>query len=165
MSGTLTIHSSGDGSILSGHSWIQYQPDTGGSSTYGTWGNDPLGQGNGLHKDLEEGRTGDAYRSEHITDEQEKKLFAKIGEYEKKGDDGWGYLHPCSAFAADAWASATGEHLADRSYGVISNPSKLKESITAANKADAKARPDPPPLPGQSSRKIAEAVEPCSGSA
>jgi hypothetical protein len=164
MSGTLTIHSSGDGSLLSGHSWIQYQPDTGGDTTYGTWGNNPMGQGNGLHTNLEQGRTGDASRSVHITNEQEKKLLAKTDEYQKKGEDGWTYLHPCSAFAADAWAAATGEHLADRSFGVISNPSKLKESIIAADKADTRFRPDPPPVPGHSVRQIAEAVEPCARS-
>src|SRR5271157_2937242 len=134
MAGSLTINSSGDGSLLSGHSWIEYQPDGGQPTTYGTWGNDPNGLGNGLHEDLELGRTGDAQRTVRITDEQEKQLYAKIKEYKDKGAGGWGYLDPCSSFAEDVWQSVTGEKLADRSFGIISNPSKLKESILEKNK-------------------------------
>jgi hypothetical protein len=165
MSGILTIHSSGDGSLLSGHSWIEYQQDGGEDHTYGTWGNNPLGLGNGLHEDLEKGRTGDATRSIHITDDQEKKLFQTIDDYRKKGADGWEYLNPCSAFAADAWHAATGENLASRSYFVISNPSKLKESILDADRL--KPEPDGRRLdiltrPSGSSRLAKAACVPCS---
>ena len=132
MAGTLTINSSGDGSLLSGHSWIVYQPDGGNATTYGTWGNNPGGLGNGLHLNLEAGRVADASRTVRLNDDQEAKLLAKIKEYDGKGANGWGYLSPCSAFAADAWQTATGESLSDRS-GIISNPSKLKQSISNAN--------------------------------
>jgi hypothetical protein len=160
MAGKLTIHSSGDGSLLSGHSWVEYQPDGGEARTYGTWGNNPTGRGNGLFVDLEKGRAGDASRSVRLDDEQEKKLYAKIKSYQDKGQDGWGYLSPCSAFAADAWQTATGEKLSHRSMG-ISNPSKLKESIKGAGQAKAQS---PPRLtrPASSRRLIRQAVEPCS---
>jgi hypothetical protein len=165
MSGTLTINSSGDGQLLSGHSWIEYAPDGGAAHTSGTWGNNPLGEGNGLHMDLEQGRNGDAQRSMHLDDEQERRLMATIEEYQKKGPDGWGYLSPCSTFAADAWEAATGERLATRSYGVVSNPSKLKESIEAANgKDEASARATLDTRPASSRRQIGEAVERCSTS-
>ncbi len=81
LSGTLTIHSSGvgDGSSgsggLSGHSWISYTPDGGITTTYGTWGNNPYGMGNGLHENLEQGRQGDASRSMYLNDEQEAALY------------------------------------------------------------------------------------------
>ena len=140
MPGTLTIHSNGDGSLLSGHSWIEYRRDGGESHTYGTWGNNPTGEGNGLFKDLEKGRPSDASRSMRISDEQEKVLFAKIKEYEDKGENGWRYLNPCSGFAADAWQTTTGEKLDHRSYGV-SNPSKLKQSIEEKNKQAAQPQP------------------------
>lgn len=136
MGGTLTIHSSGTGETLSGHSWIEFTPDNGGESvTYGTWGNDPGGKGNGLHRDLEKGRTSDASRSMKINDEQQAALFKKVSEYDRKGEDGWGYLSPCSTFAEDAWSTATGEHLEHRA-GPISNPSRLKRSIEEANARD-----------------------------
>lgn len=162
MAGTLTINSSGDGSLLSGHSWIEYQPDGGESKTYGTWGNNPTGKdSNGLHEDLEKGRVADASRTVRLDDEQEKRLLDKIKEYRDKGQKGWGYLSPCSAFAADAWQAATGEKLAHRS-GIISNPSKLKKSIEAAEKKGATSKPSSQPSrPKSSGRSIAQAIEPC----
>lgn len=166
MAGRLTIHSSGDGHLLSGHSWIEYQPDGGDSVTYGTWGNDPLGLGNGMHVDLEKGRSSDVERTVQITDQQEKKLIAKIEEYEKKGKDGWSILHPCSAFAADAWQAVTGEKLNDRSYGIISNPSKLKESIEAANGKTTESAAKPSgSRPPSSRRPISAAIQPCGAKA
>ena len=81
LAGTLTSNSSGTGEILSGPSWIEYTPDGGETKTYGTWGNNPTGEGNGLFENLELGRVSDANRSTHINDEQEKKLFDKIQEY------------------------------------------------------------------------------------
>src|SRR5579863_7028340 len=144
MAGYLTINSSGDGTLLSGHSWIEYTPDGGQPTTYGTWGNNPEGLGNGLHQDLELGRTGDATRTIYINGEQEKELYKKIQEYKDKGGGGWDYLHPCSSFAADVWQAVTGQTLADRSFGIISNPSKLKESILQKDK-------EQPSQPGTSS--------------
>lgn len=164
MAGTLTIHSSGDGTLLSGHSWIEYQPDGGAPTTYGTWGNNPEGLGNGLHENLELGKTSDASRSAHLDDEQEQKLYAVVQQYKGKGEDGWGYLSPCSTFAEDAWEAATGEKLATRSYGIISNPSKLKDSIEATN-ANSPAPPDPANRPTSSLRQVSQPTEPCHSSA
>ena len=165
MSGTLTIYSTGDGSILSGHSWISYQPDHGELTTYGTWGNNPENLGNGLHTNLEKGHTADAQRSMHLNDDQEKALYAKIEEYKDKGEDGWSPLSPCSAFASDTWQTATGEKLQDRSFGVVSNPSRLKGSIDSANNetsGDMRVGQTSVQRSG-SIRKIRSATEPCSG--
>jgi RHS repeat-associated protein len=65
LAGWVTINSSGNGgsSMTSGHSWISYTPDGGSTTTYGTWGNNPTGHGNGLFENLEAGRTGDASRA------------------------------------------------------------------------------------------------------
>ena len=163
MSGTLTIHSSGTGEVLSGHSWIEYTPDVGETKTYGTWGNNPTGDGNGLFENLELGRVSDASRSTHINDEQEKKLFDKIQEYKDKGENGWGYLTPCSSFAEDSWETATGESLPDRSWGIISNPSQLKQSIISANGESANVE-TPPQRPMSSRRKVGSSVQPCPSS-
>ena len=134
MAGTLTIHSTGGQGLMSGHSWIEYQPDGGVSKTYGTWGNNPRGRGNGLHEDLEQGIPPGVTRSARLDDAQEGALMAKIDAYSAEGADAWGYLSPCSTFAADAWEAGTGESLDHRS-GVISNPTRSNESIVAANDA------------------------------
>ena len=160
MAGTLTINSSGTGEVLSGHSWIEYTPDGGETKTYGTWGNNPTGEGNGLFENLELGRVSDVNRSTHINDEQEKKLFDKIQEYKDKGANGWGYLTPCSSFAQDTWKTATGESLSDRSWGIISNPSKLKQSIISANGENADIG-TPPQRPMSSRRKVGSSVQSC----
>ena len=165
MAGTIVIHSSGDGQILSGHSWIEYTPDGGAPNTYGTWGNNPTGTGNGLFEGLELGRTSDASRSMRIDDQQEKKLYDTIEKYKKEGGDAWGYLNPCSGFAAEAWKAATGESLGHRS-GIISNPSKLKSTIDAANANDvkkaSKADPKPnPSRPSSSRRDCRSSVQTC----
>jgi RHS repeat-associated protein len=137
LSGTLIINSNGtnDGSSgsggLSGHSWISYTPDGGSTTTYGTWGNNPIGLGNGLFQNLEVGRTGEATRSTHLNDDEEAQLKNIINAYRKQGDKGWKYLSPCSSFASDAWNGATGESLSP--YGPYSNPSSLKNSIIDAN--------------------------------
>jgi RHS repeat-associated protein len=110
LSGTLTIHSSGDGGI-SGHSWISYTPDGGQTTTYGTWGNNPTGAGNGLFENLESGRTGDASRTMHIDDAGESALMDRIQDYRNMGQDAWQYGNPCSGFARDAWQKGTGEDL------------------------------------------------------
>lgn len=167
MAGILTIHSSGTGEILSGHSWIEYKPDGGEAKTYGTWGNNPTGEGNGLFENLELDQPSDASRSMRISDQEEAKLFNKIKEYKQLGQEGWGYLSPCSTFAADAWEAGTGEKLAHRSGMAISNPSKLKSSIDAANKKDMKAAAAPdrkpkPVRPSSSRRSYNNSVQPCS---
>lgn len=156
MAGMLTIHSSGSGEMLSGHSWIEYVPERGVAKTYGTWGNDPIGKGNGLFENIELGRSSDASRTMHIDDKHEAELLSLIDQYKKEGNSGWGYLSPCSTFAADAWKAGTGETLSHRS-GIISNPSKLKTSIEAAAAKDAKKAAErtekPKPARPSSSRK------------
>ena len=136
MAGLLTIHSDGlgvDVNMLSGHSWIEYHKDSEPNSrTYGTWHN-PLGQGRGLYENLERNRKGHVRRQVWLTDEQEKKLLAKIDQYKARGRNAWQYGNPCSGFASDAWQAATGEYLNSRLNGVISNPSTLKGAISAAN--------------------------------
>ena len=134
LSGILIVQSSGNGgsSMTSGHSWISFTKDGGGTTTYGTWGNNPMNLGNGLHENLEAGRTADASRSTHIDDAQEAKLMGLINTYKEKGSAAWRIGAPCSTFARDAWESGTGEYL-NSNYGPISNPTTLKESIISAN--------------------------------
>jgi hypothetical protein len=164
VAGSLTIHSEGSGELLSGHSWIEYSKDGGATHTYGTWGNDPLGTGNGLFEDLERGRTSDVSRTVTLTDDQEKQLFDEIEKARSKGQNGWGYLNPCSSFAAETWNKVTGEDLGHRS-GLISNPSKLKSAIHEANNKGAPMpgvfAPTPSSRPASSRRLISSAVEPC----
>lgn len=131
------INSSGTGDGIlgsggaSGHSWISYTQHGGTTGTFGTWGNNPLGLPNGLEHNLELGRVGDATRSSELNDTQEAALYKLIKQYENKGEKAWGYSHPCSSFAADAWNAATGESLSP--YGPYSNPSSLKQSIIDAH--------------------------------
>ncbi|HKS29787.1 MAG TPA: RHS repeat-associated core domain-containing protein [Pyrinomonadaceae bacterium] len=133
LSGTLTIHSSGSGGP-SGHSWVTYTTDSGKTTTYGTWGNNPHGLGNGLQENLEAGWSGDASRSKHIDDAAEAQLYAEIQRYKDQGEDAWGYLNPCSGFASDAWKAGTGESLNSRDFLGISTPTNLRDSIEGANK-------------------------------
>lgn len=168
MAGLLTIHSSGTGELLSGHSWIEYVPDGGVAKTYGTWGNNPTGAGNGLFENLELGKTSDVSRSLRIDDAHEAKLMSLIDQYKKEGSEGWGYLSPCSSFADDAWKTGTGESLSHRS-GIISNPSKLKESIKAANQNDANqasadGKKPTPKRPKSSRRRCGSSVQRCNKS-
>lgn len=137
LSGILVINSSGAGDGIlgsggvSGHSWVSYTPDGRQTATYGTWGNNPQGLPNGLEHNLELGRIGDATRAAKLTDEEEVAFYGVVKKYEGDGESAWGYLHPCSSFAADAWNSSTGESLSPN--GPYSNPSSLKQSIIDAN--------------------------------
>jgi RHS repeat-associated protein len=130
-SGRLEIRSSGT-TGLGSHSWIVYTPDGGKPTTYGTWGNNPTGRGNGLFTNLEAGRSSDASRAMHLNDKQEATLNSVISSYASKGEDAWKLGEPCSTFASDAWNQSTGEHL-DATLGPISNPTTLTESIISAN--------------------------------
>jgi len=120
--------------MTSGHSWITYFPDGGVAQTYGTWGNNPVGLGNGLFVNIEKelGMVGDATRSLHIDDSQEQAVLALIRQYLNMGPNAWQYGAPCSSFARDAWKAGTGESL-NANWGPISNPTTLKESIVQAN--------------------------------
>jgi hypothetical protein len=136
----LTIHSSGDGTqvsnstIFTGHSWIVFQNlGNGKSTTYGTWGNNPRGLGNGLHENLEQGAQGKASASAELTQDQADKFFATVNQYRAMGPNGWQYGNPCSGFASDAFFSATNNQLNSRTGGIVSNPSKLMLSIKELN--------------------------------
>jgi RHS repeat-associated protein len=137
-SGTVTVYSDprGGGS-LSGHAYITYTSDsTGQIHAYGTYGNNPLGIGNGLQPnyDLNYPLTSSAAsRSAHIDDTAEASLMNAIQGISNEGGRGWGYLSPCSDFASDMWDVATGENLRDRNWFGISNPKTLANSITKAN--------------------------------
>lgn len=132
-SGELTIYSIGN-SLLDGHSWISFtSDDTGETTTYGTWGNNPTGEGNGLFENLEQGYGAQATRTVQLDDEQEAALMKTINQYREKGENAWNLLGPCSKFAQDAWESATGEYLNANTFIIINNPSTLKKSIIEAN--------------------------------
>jgi hypothetical protein len=139
MAGILQIHCAIAGSNRIGHSWIEYRPIDGTSTTYGTWGNDPAGRGNGLLENVERGLIRPtATRSKIIDHEQELRLFGIIEQYRQRGQDAWSLLTPCSTFAAEAWAGATGEHLVHQT-ALVSTPSRLAASIREANHRDAVA--------------------------
>jgi hypothetical protein len=137
LSGELTIYAWGTG-LFDGHAWISFTSDeTGETTTYGTWGNNPNGLGNGLHENLEKGSRAEASRTVQISDEQEAALMKTIGEYKAKGEKGWTLLGPCSEFAKDAWNSATGEYLNANTAIIVNNPETLKKSIIKANGGEA----------------------------
>lgn len=150
MSTFLHVHCYVEQGTLFGHSWIECCPADGYSTTYGTWGNNPNGAGNGMFENVEHER----YKASHtrtavIDDDQMARLRAVIERYRAAGTTAWSLTSPCSAFASEAWEAATGEHLAHRTAS-ISNPGTLARSITAANQAerkqtaDSKARLRPP---------------------
>lgn len=136
MSAVLTIHSSLTSDTRFGHSWIEYCPGAGMAVTYGTWGNNPAGQGNGLLENVEAGYRADTSRTLAISSEQEERLQVILECYRRRGDNAWTLLAPCSAFAAEAWEYVTGERLVHRT-AMVSNPTRLAKSILAANAADA----------------------------
>ena len=141
LSGEITIYSNGGGgnsseNMISGHSWITYtSDDTNKTTSYGVWGNNPYGMGNGLLENVELTKgmtTSDASRTSHIDDKQETAMFATIQDYKDKGASGWMLMAPCSAFAQDAWNDATGEYL-NANTSIVNNPQTLKNSIINAN--------------------------------
>ncbi len=134
LAGTLVIHSASSGtssSSTSGHSWVSFTPDGGGQTTYGTWGNDPTGQGNGLFTNLEQDFQSDVSRSTHLDDMQEQAFNDTVSDYQSKGDGGWSLTNPCSGFASEAWKNSTGEKLSDG--WPVSTPTTLKNSIFKKN--------------------------------
>ena len=145
MAGILHIHCAIAGSNRIGHSWIEYRPIGGTSTTYGTWGNDPAGRGNGLLENVERGLIKPtATRSKIIDHDQERRLFEIIERYRQRGGDAWSLLTPCSTFAAEAWEYATGEQLIHQT-ALISTPARLVASIREANHRDAVAALRPKP--------------------
>nr|GEU28173.1 hypothetical protein [Tanacetum cinerariifolium] len=120
------------GTSLAGHSWIEYCPAGDNNRTFGTWGNDPVGKGNGLLEGLELGYAPTHSRTAAIDANQAARLLDVIARYAALGSAGWMIASPCSAFAAEAWEAATGERLAHR-VGGISTPKTLAASIAAAN--------------------------------
>jgi len=130
-SGVLTIHSNGNG-ILDGHSWIEYTDENGKKSTFGTWGNNPEGKGNGLHSNLELGQTSEASRTLKLNEQGKENFLNTVNKYKESGTNGWKLEAPCSSFAQECWKASTGEVL-NAQLGPISNPTTLKKSIIKAN--------------------------------
>ncbi len=122
-----------------GHAWLELEEiDNNGEmvehNTYGTWNFDPFGLSSegGLYTNAEKDREWDFSRSTYITEEQANQLQEIVQEYEKKGDDAWGYLTPCSHFASETWEKVTNEKL-DHDGIFISTPGELGDSIQEAN--------------------------------
>jgi RHS repeat-associated protein len=141
-SGTLTLHASGKIDSLdvpgAGHAWIEYTPDGGVPTTYGTWGEHTAGPKNGLLEDVEAGRSfadGQAVMSTWINDDNERALMNLISSYRSRGDAGWSRENNCSRFAHDAWLTATGQDLDARHPWLrsFSWPTGLRDSILKAN--------------------------------
>jgi hypothetical protein len=142
LSGTITINtadpdSSGSIAYFSGeygHARIQFMPDgvTVGPVSYGTFGIPPQ-YGLRTNHELQLGYEPDCSRSKHIDDNAERRLFRLLDAYKSKGGRGWTWHHPCSSFAADAWNTATGEHL---SSGCPSTPAALRRSINHPSPQD-----------------------------
>lgn len=132
MHAVLKIHCIAEQSKFAGHSWLEYRPAVGPCTTFGTWGNDPVGTGNGLMKGIEQQYIPTHSRAAAIDAEQTSRLLDVIARYSAAGDAGWTLASPCSAFAAEAWEAATGERLAHRVAG-ISTPKTLASSIATAN--------------------------------
>jgi RHS repeat-associated protein len=140
LSGWLTIYASGSyGTGASGyfgnHAWISYTPDGGSTTTYGTWGNNPLGLANGLETNLpyDMEHPYDASRSAYLNDAQQAALMNYINRVHNQGANGWSLARPCSHFASTAWQAGTGEWLPDGSPTMPSSPAGLVQSINAAN--------------------------------
>jgi RHS repeat-associated protein len=136
LAGVLIIYSYSDGegsSSDAGHSWISYEQEGGTFTTYGTWGNNPTGQGNGLFTNEETVRqfTPDVYRGTHLDNEEEGLLINVINDYFGRGTGAWSLTNPCSGFASNAWRQATGEILHDG--WPASTPTTLKGSIYSKN--------------------------------
>ncbi|WP_373991713.1 hypothetical protein [Duganella sp. BuS-21] len=148
MTAILKIHSTTAGTLHIGHSWIEYAPIDGDSVTFGTWGNRPTGEGNGLLQNVEGDLKPTATRSSIIDHQQELRLFDLINTYKSRGEQAWTLLTPCSTFASDAWQQATGERLVHQTAGV-STPARLAKAIMEANQRDLHERPPKPAPPAQ----------------
>lgn len=135
MGGLLKIHSTAAGDTIFGHSWIEYCPIDGEPRTYGTWGNNPTGAGNGLMDNLELDCWSPHSRAACINSQQTAELFSIIAAYRDAGSEAWTLTAPCSAFAATAWEAATGEKLEHRT-ALVSTPGTLARSIDQANLAE-----------------------------
>jgi hypothetical protein len=152
LSGILTLASSGNDSSsfgMQGHAFVAWKPDGGTNvTTYGTWGNDPNGSGNGLHVNLESGWTvpSDETREKHIDDAAEAKFMAIVTSYGNAGSSGWHTWNNCAGFAADAWLAGTGEDfwawVAFDYPADILTPTLLRIELQKANKNG--YRPAPP---------------------
>lgn len=88
-----------------------------------------------MFENLELGRSSEATRTSFINNKQEQKMFEKIADYQKLGEQAWTLRSPCSTFAADVWQHTTGEQLPFKS-SLVSNPSTLASSIKEANEHD-----------------------------
>ncbi|MGK7941303.1 MAG: hypothetical protein AB4062_14365 [Crocosphaera sp.] len=128
-----------------GHAWLELEEINHNSEivkndTYGTWNFEPPSfdaersstEGSGLYVNAEEKRSSNSSRSIYITEEQANQLQEIVEEYAQEGEDGWGYLTPCSHFASETWEKVTNEKL-DHDGIVISTPRELGDSIKEAN--------------------------------
>jgi RHS repeat-associated protein len=134
LEGFLTIHASSGFVLGSVHSWLEYNK-TGGSGpqTWGTFGNDPYGKGNGLHSNLELGQTGDVTRTLYISDRQEFNLLEIINNIQGEGENAWEIDRNCSFFSSDVWNQVTHEDLNPLNNWNIPTPAALKEKIFIRN--------------------------------
>ena len=139
-SGWLIIYSSGASpganssmGLVAGHSWISFTPNGGTTATYGTWGNNPGGRGNGLQTNLELYLEAGASRIVYLSDAEQAALMAFIMQVASMGPNGWSLTGPCSSFASAAWDAATNELLNPYGPAGLSNPTTLAASIISAN--------------------------------
>ena len=132
--GSLTINSDSNGASsslsTSGHAWLSYTDDEGTTTTFGTWGNDPGGLGNGLHYNLESGRTSEVSRTVTLTTAQEIQLLGFVKETSERGEDAWGYFDNCAGFAVEGWELITNE---DLSGLLVTTPTILVSNIRKIN--------------------------------
>lgn len=112
------------------HAWLEYQQDGGEQTSWGTF------KGYGLAKNYElenpDRYSPTARRQKYVDDDAEARLSFLVEEYERMGEDAWGWLHPCTSFAEEVWKILFGEDLAGYT------PRGLEGSIRDANNADLK---------------------------
>lgn len=129
---TVRISARGEAHALgdTGHASVGIQLDGEQSHTYGTWGTGSEDT-QGLRIDFPDDMApaDGATRILRIDQAHYDAAMSVVTEYQ---DLGWSLGRPCSSFARDFWAAATGEHL-NANYGPISNPLSLKQSIQAVN--------------------------------
>ena len=125
LSGMLTINVVG-GSLQDpvGHGWITYKKDGGEVKSYGYYSY-------GLVEDVEvmENRSADVTQSVQINNVQEDNLMKTIESFRKQSPN-WYWVCPCSCFAANAWAAATGQTFL---MPLSVAPVVLKPTITLTN--------------------------------
>jgi len=148
LSGYVTIYSEANAGnsapVWDGHAFIVYQSDDGEATSWGTFGFG-VKASRGLNENWELDHRSDYFertgeydvvsRTMWIDDQQEAALRKTVERYRALGTGAWQATHPCSGFAADAWAAATGERYTDFDPGdVYHNPATLARHLRAANR-------------------------------